>query len=248
MVYKRSNILSFIKNEQFFYLLSLLIVLFAAAVFFIFVYLKINNKFTLPKLTQNKEFIFKLILLLVFIISVNAFYRLSDRHLFIFILYAIYILDSFFIKKPDLFKLNLDIAFILLIICLYGFNINTYINDIKYDFSFSKKAVKYIKENKYDDKNKYIIIINGSHFLSASISPYFKEKIIYDSGLDKFITFTDWVDKKRNNKYSNTNFITNIYNKTIISLDKEDNGLKYIKLTNFEGISEYITFYMVTNK
>ena len=248
MAYKRSNILSFIKNEQFFYLLSLLIVLFAAAVFVIFVYLKINNKFTLPKLTQNKEFILKLILLLVFIISVNAFYRLSDRHLFIFILYAIYILDSFFIKKPDLFKLSLDITFILLIIYLYGFNINTYINDIKYDFSFSKKAVKYIKENKYDDTNKYIIIINGSHFLSASISPYFKEKIIYDSGLDKFITFTDWVDKKRNNKYSNTNFITNIYNKTIISLDKEDNGLKYIKLTNFEGISEYITFYMVTNK
>ena len=248
MAYKRSNILSFIKNEQFFYLLSLLIVLFAAAVFVIFVYLKINNKFTLPKLTQNKEFILKLILLLVFIISVNAFYRLSDRHLFIFILYAIYILDSFFIKKPDLFKLSLDIIFILLIIYLYGFNINTYINDIKYDFSFSKKAVKYIKENKYDDKNKYIIIINGSHFLSASISPYFKEKIIYDSGLDKFITFTDWVEKRRKNKYNNTNFITNIYNKTIISLDKEDNGLKYMKLTNFEGISESITFYLVTNK
>ena len=248
MAYKRSNILSFIKNEQFFYLLSLLIVLFAAAVFVIFVYLKINNKFTLPNLTQNKEFILKLILLLVFIISVNAFYRLSDRHLFIFILYAIYILDSFFIKKPDLFKLSLDITFILLIIYLYGFNINTYINDIKYDFSFSNKAVKYIKENKYDDKNKYIIIINGSHFLSASISPYFKEKIIYDSGLDKFITFTDWVEKRRKNKYNNTNFITNIYNKTIISLDKEDNGLKYMKLTNFEGISESITFYLVTNK
>ncbi|WP_157151265.1 hypothetical protein [Brachyspira sp. SAP_772] len=248
MMYNRSGIFSFIKNIEHFYYLALFIVVFSACLFGLIIYLKINNKFVLPKISYKKEFIFKLFLTLVFLFSINAFYKLADRHVFLFIMYLIFLVNYYNKNQSSSFRLNLSILFVCIICYLYYFDINRYIYDIKNDFSFSNKAVQYIRENNYDDKEKYIIIVNNLHYLSGSISPYFKEKIIYDTGLERYMSFSDWIVKRKQNKHNNTNFITNMSSKTIISLDYENNGLKYIKLTNFNALEEYITFYLVTNK
>ena len=118
--------------------------------------------------------------------------------------------------------------------------------EIKYNFSASKKSAQYIKENGFDNKDKYIIIANPQNMQSTSISPYFSDKIIYNTGIDKYTTFIDWHIYFTFTNY-NTNFITNLGNKEIISIDKAVDGVKLIYLTNFNGMVEPISFYIVTN-
>ncbi|CRF35171.1 hypothetical protein BRSU_2479 [Brachyspira suanatina] len=248
MMYNRSSMFSFIKNIEHFYYLSLFVVILSACFFALLIYLKMHNKFLLPKIGSKKEFILKLFLTLVFIFSINAFYKLSDRHVFLFIIYIMFLINFYSKNQSPSFRLNLNILFVCIICYLYYFDINRYVYDIKNDFSGSKNAAQYIKDNHYDDKEKYIIIVNSSSHLASSISPYFKDKIIYDTGLERYATFSDWIVKRKQNKYNNTNFITNMNNKTIISLDYENNGLKYREITNFYGKTESITLYIVSNK
>ena len=247
MLYNRSNLLYFFDNSTQFYISSLALILILLVIFFIFIYLKFNNKLILPNMNYTFEFILKIVLIFVFIRSIRLFYPLLNRHLFLFTLYTIFLLSFYIKSKLYLVQSIIIIYSILIIYYTYGFGFNQYLYDIKYNFSGGKEAAKYIKDNNYDNKEKYIIIVDDLHYLSGSISPYFKEKIIYDSGLDEFITFSDWVKKAKYNNYNNTNFITNINNKIIISLDNKNNNFKYIFLTNFKG-GENIFLYFVTNK
>lgn len=248
MMYNWSNILSFFSNSMQFYLSSLVLIFILSIIFFIFIYLKLNNILIFPNTYYIFELILKILLVFIFIKSINYFYTIYIRHLFLFTIYTIFILNFYTKNKSDFVNLIISIYSTFIIYYTYNFGFNDYVYDIKYKFSGSKDAAKYIKDNNYDNKEKYIIVANNSSFLSGAISPYFKEKIIYDSGLDKFISFSDWSKKYSvYNNPNNTNFITNINDKIIISLDYEDNGFRYIFLTNFNG-AENISLYFVTNK
>ena len=252
MFYNRSiisglNLFYFVSDVKYFYLLAMAIVLLLAIIFFVLIHLKVNNKLKFPNIPYAIEFISKLVLIFIFMKTIRSFYPLFERHLFIFNIYIIFILNFYTKNKSNLLKIAINIYSILIMYHNHNFGFDRYLYDIRYDFSGSKKAVKYIKDNNYDNKEKYIIIANNQHYLSGAISPYFKEKIIYDSGLDEFITFSDHIKKYKYNKNMNTNFITNIGNKTIISLDYEENGMKYRELAAFNGIDNII-LYIVSNE
>ena len=246
MVYRWSDYLTKlnINNDKDFYIFALLIILFFIIVFSAAITLKLNKNIKLFKVNYFVQFLIKIILIFFFIQAIKHFYGLTDRHTFLLAIYLIFTLAVYINKSNYLHLSVLNLSFLILV-SLFSSGLKTYINDIKNNFSGGKDAAKYIKDNGFDNKDKYIIIINKSYVISGSISPYFKDRIIYDTGIDEYISFIDY---SKIRKDYNTNFITNLVSKEIISIDNTVDGVKLIYLTNFEGgMGESINFYKVTN-
>ena len=245
MIYRRSGYLAKlnINSDKDFYIFALLVILFFTIIFLVAIILKLNKNIKLFRLNYFVQFLIKIILIYFFIFSIKHFYGLSNRHTFLFVIYSIFTLSIYINKNNYLHLFILNLSFLVILI-LYPFSFNAYIDDIKNNFSGCKDAAKYIKDNGFDNKDKYIIIAKNQFYLSASISPYFKDKIVYDIRICEYITFCDW---SRVSKDYNTNFITNLGNKEIISIDDTVDGVKLIYLTNFEGMVETVSFYIVTN-
>ncbi len=245
MIYRRSGYLAKlnINSDKDFYIFALLVILFFTIIFLVAIILKLNKNIKLFRLNYFVQFLIKIILIYFFIFSIKHFYGLSNRHTFLFVIYSIFTLSIYINKNNYLHLFILNLSFLIILI-LYPFSFNAYIDDIKNNFSGCKDAAKYIKDNGFDNKDKYIIIAKNQIYLSGSILPYFNEKIIYDTGIDEYISFIDY---SKVHKDYNTNFITNLGNKEIISIDDTVDGVKLIYLTNFKGSWEKINFYIVTN-
>ena len=245
MIYRRSGYLAKlnINSDKDFYIFALLVILFFTIIFLVAIILKLNKNIKLFRLNYFVQFLIKIILIYFFIFSIKHFYGLSNRHTFLFVIYSIFTLSIYINKNNYLHLFILNLSFLIILI-LYPFSFNAYIDDIKNNFSGCKDAAKYIKDNGFDNKDKYIIIAKNQIYLSGSILPYFNEKIIYDTGIDEYISFIDY---SKVHKDYNTNFITNLSNKEIISIDDTVDGMKLIYLTNFKGSWEKINFYIVTN-
>ena len=245
MIYRRSGYLAKlnINSDKDFYIFALLVILFFTIIFLVAIILKLNKNIKLFRLNYFVQFLIKIILIYFFIFSIKHFYGLSNRHTFLFVIYSIFTLSIYINKNNYLHLFILNLSFLIILI-LYPFGFNAYIDDIKNNFSGCKDAAKYIKDNGFDNKDKYIIIAKNQIYLSGSILPYFNEKIIYDTGIDEYISFIDY---SKVHKDYNTNFITNLGNKEIISIDDTVDGVKLIYLTNFKGSWEKINFYIVTN-
>ena len=203
MIYRRSGYLAKlnINSDKDFYIFALLVILFFTIIFLVSIILKLNKNIKLFRLNYFVQFLIKIILIYFFIFSIKHFYGLSNRNTFLFVIYSIFIL-AIYINKTNYFHLAILNLSFLIILILYPFGFNAYIDDIKNNFSGCKDAAKYIKDNGFDNKDKYIIIAKNQFYLSASISPYFKDKIVYDIRICEYITFCDW---SRVSKDYNTN-------------------------------------------
>ncbi len=182
--------------------------LFAAFLIFLVLILMHKNKFSA----------FILALMCLTIVCLSTFYDVTYRHVTVFLffgfVYTIYQIHDEDKKLSTIVYLYLSF---LLIIIMNTSYINRFKSDIYNKYSSGYQVADYIKENGYDNKDKYILVaLNGS--ITGSIAPYFNDKVFYNPNTKEYVSFTDW-SKPGNFNISNIDNVLgdkNIYGKKII--------------------------------
>ena len=240
-------------NDNTFYIFSAFVILIEFIfVCFSFYYLSFKKSININSFAM---LLIRVIFTLILSAIVNSVSKMGDRHSFIIILYISYCILSYCRNKFEsnikyFYYVYIFTIFILISICKIDISYSLIKADINNDFSGAKKAADYIKSNNLNDKNKYLLITYDEAPWIGAVAPYFKEKIFDMAYYQKYGSFTDWRYWGIRYRFIDTNFITNLNNKTIISvgLGPSIENIDYIYLTTFYGIRENITFYIVTNK
>ena len=192
-------------------------------------------------------------LMYIIIIIGSGFYGMGDRQVFIFSLIMFFIILNTLEQKSDKYYLYLGAMLVVTFNSFYYSSIERYSEDFHNDYSGSKKAVQYIKDNQWDNKEEFLLVAHNSAPNVGAIAPFFDEKIFYFPFIKTYGSVLDWVRYSDRAPLQINKIESENKDKTIIFLEKgpDLSGYTWSHLTNFNaiwmegGYQDDITFYQL---
>ncbi|MGL5722723.1 MAG: hypothetical protein ACRCY4_10025 [Brevinema sp.] len=185
-------------------------------------------------------------MVMISVVFEEGYTEVGLRHITIYIFQSLFFFSEHLNIARRRFVIN-TVAILIFFATSPIFSLVLFYAETTMKFSGAPQAAQYIREQGWDDKSKYHIVVVDTA-ISGGVAPYFPENkdLFYFPNVGDYGTFSDW-------RYRRWKELTNAVEspgKTVIYMEEDlptlvNPNLYWEPITNFPGVVESVGFYLL---